>query len=770
MTGINVGFHIAADPNPRKPPAGQLVAAHFFQSAAMIANRHPVPAEPSPRTPESMLQNPRSCCLLLAALCWSWGPVQPSRQARASDESPNIILINLDDADADLLDPQRMATRFPHLNRLATEGIRFTNMHVTTPLCGPSRACLLRGQYAHNTGIRSNDPFSDRSNGFGGGMRLYRDLGYFQNDLSTWMKAAGYRNMLVGKFLHGDTLNLVPAGWDDFYSSRGAEYYGTWRFTNKHRPEGEVLQEDINSYRTRVESDEVIELIRQHVARDDGTPFFVYFNPLTPHNEAPASKLGMVEQKYAGLWPDMPLPQTEDFDESDMQDKSTAIRNLPPLSQNARKYAVERNRLRHVSMKTVDDMVETLLATLSGLGIDDNTYILLTSDNGFCNGHHRLFGKSDPYQRSTNVPLLVWGPGIPAGTTAGHLLAHIDIAPTIVELAGRPAPPPVDGKSFRSLLFNPETTEATDWRDAVLIENWERRYVRGTDYNFGSLALRMFDSVYIEWADGTAEFYDLSADPLQLQNCLDQLPPGRQDELSRSMRLYREIADQPNTTISVPFAPGDILKRNSPLQGMAEDGEGIRNVKLVLRRMSDYACWNGEAWQPEFARIDAALANPGQQLTAWSCELPDDLSGDEYVGVWAQAWDVTGQCDTELPWALFRIDTSGPVSTMEIPAAPVLNRGLSIRGTATDERRVTDVRLVIRNTDSGLYWTGDRWVDNWTYLVLPVARSTQTWSYSHPGIQGHLYISSRAVDDSGNVQSPPTGMNILVTGNEDAQD
>ena len=103
-------------------------------------------------------------------------------------QKPNIVLINLDDADSELMIDSNLAGRYPNLNRLAQSGLRFTNLHVTTPICGPSRACFLRCQYAHHTGIRINNPSSSKSNGFGGGMRTYLDAGYFDDDLSIWMK------------------------------------------------------------------------------------------------------------------------------------------------------------------------------------------------------------------------------------------------------------------------------------------------------------------------------------------------------------------------------------------------------------------------------------------------------------------------------------------------------------------------------------------------------------------------------------------------------
>ena len=104
-----------------------------------------------------------------------------------AQQKPNIVLINLDDADANLLSDETLSLRFPNLEALANQGLRFTDTHSTSPLCGPSRACLLRGQYAHNTNVFINEPNAGVANGMPGGMRLYREQGFYENDLSTWM-------------------------------------------------------------------------------------------------------------------------------------------------------------------------------------------------------------------------------------------------------------------------------------------------------------------------------------------------------------------------------------------------------------------------------------------------------------------------------------------------------------------------------------------------------------------------------------------------------
>ena len=347
-------------------------------------------------------------------------------------QQPNIILINVDDVDVEILTPSSIGSRFPEMSRFVIQGTRFTNMHVTTPLCGPSRACLLRSQYAHNTSIRTNSLEALPGNGMPGGHRLYVDKGYDHDDLSTWMQAAGYHTMLVGKYLNNDAVNLVPPGWDEFYSSRGNLYYETRRFTNRVNQGGafEIVADELN--RTVAEMNDVLQLIDEHQNEQPGNPFFLYFAPVAAH--ATQSSQTMVEPQYANWWPNLTVPRTPDFGELDMSDKLGSMWMLPELSPEFENQLDAQFRNRILSMKTVDDQLGRLFAKLDEFGITDDTYVFLTSDNGWSGGHHRITGKSNPYDRATNVPFYALGPGI-GPATARHLLAHIDIAPTLMRLA-----------------------------------------------------------------------------------------------------------------------------------------------------------------------------------------------------------------------------------------------------------------------------------------------------------------------------------------------
>ncbi len=706
-------------------------------------------------------------CMIGIAICFLLPIAMVAQSTKPQNRAaPNIVLINLDDADIDALSPESLAKYFPNMNRLRTGGIYLSNLHVTTPLCGPSRACLFRGQYAHRCEIRINDPAHPRSNGFQGGMRSYVKQGFHQNDISTWMKDGGYHTAMVGKFLHGSIVNIVPQGWDDFYSSRGANYFGTARLTSENKNQPSIYSESFETYRTTQESSEVLQIVERHVARQNAKPLFMYIAPLAPHRESPSSPHGMIEPQYKDLWHDVTMPRSPDVLEEDRSDKSTAIRNIPNVRKNQANTIDEHYRQRIVSLKSVDDMVGHLLSRLTTHGMLDNTYIILTSDNGFSNTHHNMIGKSDAFDRSTRVPSYVMGPGIAAGSEAKHLLGHIDIAPTILELADAEPFSEFDGISFKSVLTNPQRQDAKAWRKALLIENYETRSINGSEVNAACLALRYFDSVYVEWANGTPEFYDLTKDPFQLENVYDSLTKQQQESHRKLIKSFRQNPANPTTTVSQPFDLDGIQTRTKPISGMADDDTGIAKVDLTFQRLRDGKFWNGTDWQWQSVANPARVTNPGQQLTTWFYDrVPFVTRPNDLIAVWAEATDVQGNVDQDPAWVVFRLDYNPPRSEFKFPEledqpVPVFD----IRGKSYDDDSVESVRLVIRNQTTKMYWTGDRWSESWTVINVPV-RGSQRWAYTHPHIEGFLYVGVRSVDTSGNVESPPTTGIIHVVKN-----
>jgi len=385
------------------------------------------------------------------------------QEADVLTSRPNIVMINLDDADLDIFNDEILDQYLPSIKRLATGGWRFTNCHATTPLCGPSRVCFLRGQHAHKTGTKTNQPDSWLNNGFTGGYSVFKQRGYEKEHLGIWMQRAGYRTMVVGKYIHGRYKADQVSGWDDLYLCFGGQYYGTSRYNSRLADKRlRRRSNEDNVYRTVAEADEVVTMIQTHAKRiasakkdaatnsDSGSqqPFFLYIAPFAPHLPAPGHK--MVQKKYDEIAKELVIAKTPDVNEADISDKPIHLQHQRLTDKHMEGFEEEfRNRVR--ATKSVDDLVERLLATLDENGMRENTYIFFTSDHGYQLTHNRLAAKNVPYHRNTLIPLFVVGPEIQQGAS-DHLLAHIDLTATFLEMAGTKAPFELDGRSLVRLL------------------------------------------------------------------------------------------------------------------------------------------------------------------------------------------------------------------------------------------------------------------------------------------------------------------------------
>ncbi len=680
----------------------------------------------------------------------------------AACEKPNIILITLDDADTELFELSYSDALFPNLMNVARQGVTFRNCHVTTPLCGPSRACLYRGQYAHNTGNRVNDSSIPDSNHFDGGFRFYREQGYFEDDLSVWMQRAGYRTMMVGKFLHADFEAYVPPGWDDFYFYLGGAYYDCLRFSNQDVSTGKSDRLPADLYRTDAEALDSIRLIQAHVARNNGKPFFLNINTLGPHRQQ-AGQTTMVANRHQNWWPRLEMQYSAAYDELDISDKRGHFALLPPVPDWGHLYSATHYRDRGLAIRSVDDLVGDVLQTVADLGLEQNTYVFITSDNGFLIGHHRALGKGVPVDRATGVPLFVKGPNVAVGENAEHLLAHIDITPTILELAGADIPEFVDGVSFRQLLAAPGSVQPRDWRQSILIENWQAMVQFGTTAFAASTTLRMFDSVYTEWANGDRDFFDLRTDPDQLYNLYDELDEPEQSFLRLSLRALRDPEQPAEARFSYPFERGEIIERNGRLRGLAEHGLGVRSVRLAIRDLTTNQHWNGSQWQAPFVLVDAELENRDGQLTFWNYRFaPDqDQVPAGKIAAWSWAYD---QSFSSAPpaAAIFELDARGPELTIVSPSRQQHFAGRAfVYGTSDDVSKIREVRIVIKNLDNDQYWNGVGFqqvtVDN---IVRPA--KTDQWGMFAMLPSGQYWVAVTAVDAFGNETTQPVTQTFVV--------
>ncbi len=449
-----------------------------------------------------------------------------------------MILILTDDLDARLL--QQHSQDYPNLRELAAEGTTFENAFVTDSLCCPSRATMLRGQYAHNHRIVGN--WWPR-----GGARKFRDLGHEGSTLATWLRGEGYRTVLVGKYMNDYYGDRVPVGWDDWYAISG-NY-----LSHDLNENGRVVTYDPERYHL---DDVLAEKAAAYIRRspDNDAPFFMWVGTQAPH--APATPAPRHERAF----PDARLSRSPSLNEGDVSDKPDWVRDNPPLDQKriAPMQDLYGKRLR--SMLAVDEMVGRLVDALDRRGKLEDTYIFFTSDNGWHAGEHRLTpGKWTAYEEDVRVPLIVRGPGVPAGRMLPHLALNNDLAPTLADLAGasEATPPFVDGRSLEPLLDEDLPAEE-NWRSAFLIEaatelgptavpplsgdrlpeDWQQ--APREDWGRPGLeAVRTQDHLYVEYGTGERELYDLRKDPHQLNNRYDAADPEHLRRLKGRLALLR---------------------------------------------------------------------------------------------------------------------------------------------------------------------------------------------------------------------------------------
>ena len=447
-------------------------------------------------------------------------PGEVERGSIGAEGRPNIILIVTDDLDA------ASASKAPSLEEyIADEGLTFDNAFVTYPLCCPSRATILTEQYPHNHLVRSNGPPR-------GGFETFRELGRERSTMATWLDEAGYETALFGKYLNGygsQGRDHIPPGWDEWYGTVG---------TTQLNQNGQLVTYEADTHLNDALSGLAQDFVRRQERKD--APFFVYLPPHPP--PAPAKP----SLRHEGLYEDLRAPRTPSFEEADVSDKPGWVRNLSLDSAEERRID-ELYSKRLKTMVAVGEMIGGLLRTLEQTGKLDNTYLVLTSDNGYHMGHHRLgLGKQSAYEEDIRVPLMIRGPGVPAGVSRDEMVLNNDFAPTLADLAGLPPPASVDGRSFASLLDRTRRNDPVSWRTAFEIRHWDNKKDEASYRAVTPVppyrAVRTQRYLYVEYKTGERELYDLRKDPYELHSLHDSADKDLISKLDARLDALRDCA------------------------------------------------------------------------------------------------------------------------------------------------------------------------------------------------------------------------------------
>jgi N-acetylglucosamine-6-sulfatase len=425
----------------------------------------------------------------------------------------NVVVVLADDLD------WRLWNVVPRLHALQSEGTTFTNYVVSDSLCCPSRTSLLRGQYVHNHGVVSNDAAT------GGGWRTFRDKGYPADCLPTWLHAAGVRTGLIGKYLNGfpdtpaDVISQQP-GWDDFVVpiSRVNDYRGFGYQLDQNgtlSSHGKAPSDFLN---------DVLDTKAQEFIRSAGDRFFLELATFTPHLPSP------VAPRHRGSHAGEHAPRDPSFGAA-VTNPPAWLAGLPPIGPTLASH-LDRTWVRRAeSAESVADSVDAVRASLAASGHTSDTLVIVTSDNGFHVGSYRTHrGKRTAFDIDTVVPMVMIGPGIPAGRVVPQMTSETDLGPTIADELAASTPSWVDGRSLRPLLESGPGSDTTPWRTGVLSESLGTTRPGDPDYQLiappSFTALRTRRWLYVESVGGESELYDRQVDPYELHNVIRITSPA----------------------------------------------------------------------------------------------------------------------------------------------------------------------------------------------------------------------------------------------------
>lgn len=453
-------------------------------------------------------------------------------EARAAGPRPNFLVIITDDQKSDVIGleqrEQGASARFPwfrtpNIDRIAAEGLRFKNAFVTLSLCAPSRAAIMSGRYNHVNGVVDNKtPFPD-----------------LPDSLQRGLQAAGYSTAYFGKWHMGRQSGKRP-GFD-----RSVSYVGQGVFMDC------PVEVDGVATETKGWVDDVVtDYALEHLdTRPADKPFLMFVGfksahgPRTPperHRDAYAGEaVGPVHDQG------VPAPYADTFRRAgaEANDDAPATKKAATKKAAAKKAAAKKagagggqgegvlNYLR--TLQGVDDNVGRLLKALDDKKLADDTMVVFMSDNGYYLGEHRLGDKRSAYDESLRIPFYVRWPGFGPtrrGGVVDRMVLNIDLAPTLLDLAGAPIPAAMQGRSWRALAEGREPREP--WRKAFFYEYYyEAPYAIPTVFALRTETAKLI--VYPGHPDWE-ELFDLAADPGETRNLIrDESARALRDDLRR---------------------------------------------------------------------------------------------------------------------------------------------------------------------------------------------------------------------------------------------